>query len=339
MQKIANYLVEQGVDVAIATDELCDSNSLAGLNPVIEMVTRRREIGKLCFAKSLLAENYTFYVGVQSHNACWLALAKMISLKNSKIVSWEHSSPVTSLINEHGCLWPLYFLVKSFLGFFVNAFLCVSRGGVDELSRFLPIKRASILYAPNIIYDSSFENSKKAKNSDNEKLTFLSVGRVSKEKGLPLALDALKGLSGINWTYLVVGDGPQRIELEAICRDDDLLNDRVNFIGWATDVNKYFELADALLLPSYYEGMPTVLVEASVFGIPLIASNCRTGPSEIIQNGQNGYLFPVGRSDLMREAILKFIASRGIIKNSVEYVRDFSRDSAGNRFFCLLKQI
>lgn len=339
LQRLTKYLVDQGIEITIATNNsgACPS---AIFDHRVAIIYRGNGDSKLSFARKLAFGNYTHYIGVQAHNTYWLTFAKVLSFRRIKIISWEHSSPLTSLIAEHGKTWILHLLLKNVISFFVNSFFCVSKGAVSELKSSIPFFSHKVFYAPNLIYIKSIEDLRKTRSrEDSTGLKFLSVGRLSNEKGLELAINALLGLQNKNWLYWIVGDGTHRKILEDICQGNTLLRERVKFLGWRDDVNSYFELADALLLPSYYEGMPTVLVEASLYGVPLIASDCQTGPSEIIKDGENGFLFEVGNINSMRAVINKFIKTRQSILNSINYVLDFSDEAAGKNFILLLNSV
>ena len=68
-------------------------------------------------------------------------------------------------------------------------------------------------------------------------------------------------------------------------------------------------------MSSKFEGLPNVLIEAQKYGIPIISSNCPTGPNEILMNGKLGELFPVGNHNILANKLLNFFEYVG--KNSL----------------------
>ncbi len=98
----------------------------------------------------------------------------------------------------------------------------------------------------------------------------LFVGRLSAVKGLRDALQALP--ADCPWTLDVVGEGPQRAEWEALCRERGIA-ERVAFRGYSDSVERFMANASCLIFPSYNEGMPLTLAQAVLVGVPVLASD------------------------------------------------------------------
>ena len=79
--------------------------------------------------------------------------------------------------------------------------------------------------------------------------------------------------------------------------------------GFVANPYMYFSKAAAYVLSSDYEGLPTALVEALACGAPAVATNCPSGPSEILQDGKYGILTPVGDAAALADAIGDTIAN------------------------------
>ena len=104
--------------------------------------------------------------------------------------------------------------------------------------------------------------------------------------------------------YLVIlGDGERRGSLEKLVAELGL-EAEVFLPGYRKNVYKYFGAADLFVLSSNYEGMPNVLVEALACGLPAVATRCKSGPSEILRDGDGGELVPPDDSDALAEAIV-----------------------------------
>jgi len=131
-----------------------------------------------------------------------------------------------------------------------------------------------------------------------------SVGRFVPYKGYGVLLKAARAvedvLPGVHW--LLVGDGEQRVELEAQCHDLGL-NERVHFTGWRDDVPDMLALCDVFALPSLAEHFGRVLIEAMAMERPVVATGAG-GVPEIVAHDQCGLLVPPGDPRAMAEALL-----------------------------------
>nr|MBD3623211.1 glycosyltransferase [Sunxiuqinia sp.] len=111
-----------------------------------------------------------------------------------------------------------------------------------------------------------------------------------------------------NLKLIVVGDGPSKSRLVEISEKIGVA-EKVIFVGNQSNPYPWIKNADLLILSSKFEGLPTVLVEALILNIPIISSDCKTGPNEILQKGELGMLFPVGDHILLAKKIEQMLSS------------------------------
>lgn len=130
------------------------------------------------------------------------------------------------------------------------------------------------------------------------------VGRMTPIKGLRVLLGALARVRETHpdLTLTLVGDGEDRAHLEALARP---MGDAVRFTGFLSqeDVAAAVAEADALVLPSFAEGLPVVLMEALAAGKPVIATQV-AGVGELVENGVSGHLVSAGDGDSLIRAII-----------------------------------
>ena len=126
-------------------------------------------------------------------------------------------------------------------------------------------------------------------------------GRLSREKGLPLLLEVMSSLKHHN--LLIVGDGPQRQDLEAIKEKKNLVN--VRFMGklHGVQLNRIIRNSRFVVVPStWYENSPNVLLEAYALGKPVLGANIG-GIPEYIDENINGLLYEYNNLEDLKEKI------------------------------------
>ncbi len=121
--------------------------------------------------------------------------------------------------------------------------------------------------------------------------TLIAIGRLHPVKGFDLLIQAFDRIRDKHpdWQLTILGEGPSRPELEAL-RSQLNLTDRIHMPGQVKNVNVYLRQADIFVLSSRFEGFPMALCEAMACGLPVLATDCLSGPGEIIDRGVNGIL-------------------------------------------------
>lgn len=125
-------------------------------------------------------------------------------------------------------------------------------------------------------------------SGENKVYKFLTVGRLSEEKGVERLIHAV-GLLMLPFRFYIVGDGNRKEAIQKLVNELQL-QDNVFLIGEKKDPFEGLEDADLFLMGSYYEGFPNVLLEAGSLGIPAVAFNVPGGIAEIITDGESGLL-------------------------------------------------
>ncbi len=141
----------------------------------------------------------------------------------------------------------------------------------------------------------------------NEQMVLL-LGRLAKEKGHALLLDALKALGPRRPSLIAMfaGVGPLEAELKAQCEAAGL-SGRVHFLGYRQDLQRLLAAADLVVLPSLSEGLPLAAVEALAAGRPIIATDVG-GTPEVVLDGQTGLLIPSNNSAALADAMHRILS-------------------------------
>lgn len=138
----------------------------------------------------------------------------------------------------------------------------------------------------------------------------LSVGGFREQKNQALLLDAFARLrQRVPARLMIVGEGPLRGVLEARAAKLGVADD-VLLPGFRADVWPFYAAADLFVLSSDYEGFGNVLVEALASGVPVVSTDCESGPREILADGAFGALVPCGDAEALADAMEQALASR-----------------------------
>ena len=122
----------------------------------------------------------------------------------------------------------------------------------------------------------------------NQELKFITIGRLSKEKGFDRLLSALSKLS-FPFTYTIIGDGVEKTTILNQAKELNIF-DNITHIPYTSEIEDQLHKHDIFLQGSYVEGFPNVLLETCCVGTPIVAFNAPGGLNEIIENGKNGFI-------------------------------------------------
>ncbi len=142
----------------------------------------------------------------------------------------------------------------------------------------------------------------------------LFVGRLAPQKAVDDLIAALDVLQHVrpDFRALIVGDGPLRAKLEDLVRAFRL-GPMVRFLGHREDVPRLLAASDVLVLPSLYEGLPNVVLEAMRFRKPVVAT-AAPGTTEVVQDGETGLLVPMKAPTALARAIRTVLEDAGLAR-------------------------
>ncbi len=234
-----------------------------------------------------------------------IVLKKLLFLRTS--ITVRSINTLSQAFTYPKNIWEKYFAKQTIrrLLLYSDKIIAQSTGMKHDLMRTfnIPSDKIVTIHNPAFLFSSNGEGLKyELQESKNE---FLFVGRLNPQKGLQNLIKAFKLAHDKNpdIRLLLVGDGSEREELEALVKKLNLADD-VIFEGFRTDIKFYYKRAKATLLTSNFEGFPNVLVESISAGTPVISFNCPSGPDDIIEDGINGLLVPHLDVESFSEAIL-----------------------------------
>jgi len=211
--------------------------------------------------------------------------------------------------------------------------LCVVHNGVD------------IDYISTLAREYSFDDSPVERTDG---INILFVGRLERRKGLDILLEAISIIRltepelSEQIAVRIIGGGNRDI-YETLC-DDLQITSSVEFLGELPNPYGYMAHSDMFVLPSRTEGFPNVLLEAMALGMPAIASDCKSGPNEVIDHSINGWLVEPENPDILADAMIHLIKHPELRNclgmNARKTISDrFSTESSVAQLMTVLNQV
>ena len=199
--------------------------------------------------------------------------------------------------------------------------------GVENFFSWLPKERKQVIYNPFFIPDSGDSVTKNvATILDKQTNTIVSMGRLTHQKGFDLLINVFSKLASKykDWSLVILGEGELRNDLEELIKDLGI-SSRVSLPGRVNDPFSILRKSDLFVMSSRFEGFPMAHGEAMMCGLPIVATDCPSGPSELIRNGVDGLLVPNGDEETLQEAIEELISNpelRGRMSRSASQVTE-----------------
>jgi glycosyltransferase involved in cell wall biosynthesis len=208
--------------------------------------------------------------------------------------------------------------------------VCVSSGVCESLSEIAGLKpdKLRVIYNPvrSLKPDNIPEQDRRLLNRWlNAEAKLIAVGSLKEQKGFDLLIRAVVELrKERDVQLLIVGEGGLRQELMNLARDLGIEN-CVTLIGFRKNPAGYLQHADRFVLSSQWEGFGNVIVEALSLGIPVISTDCPSGPSEILDDGKYGVLCETGSVTSLVGAISESLDCEHDIEFIKSRAHDFDR--------------
>lgn len=235
---------------------------------------------------------------VMSHANVIGVTAASIARTSTRVVTSEHDtlSQVTERTARRRARGMPRLVAKTYPR--ADAIVTVSSGVADDLSAVtgLPRDDIEVIYNP-VVTPEVEEAAKQAVDhpwfGPGQLPVVLGIGRLAPKKDFPTLMRAFARVREHSPARLVIlGDGPDREDLDRLARELEIEQD-LSMPGFVDNPLSYLRAASVFVLSSRWEGLPTVLIEALYCGTPVIATDCPSGPREILSDGQYGVLVPI----------------------------------------------
>lgn len=189
--------------------------------------------------------------------------------------------------------------------------ICNSKGNADDLIENYNIDAAKIQVVHNPINIEKIDQIIPEKDYfNNSTFNIVTIGRMDAGKNHQLLIRTIANFPSVH--LHILGDGFLRPNLEQLV-DELELNTRVSFLGFDNNPYRFLKGADLFIFGSLHEGFPNVLMEAMCCGLPILTTNCKSGPDEIMELKEAktndimitdyGILTPVNDLELMQKGL------------------------------------
>lgn len=248
-------------------------------------------------------------------NAITLLAVKLMGLKSPTVIS-VHNHLSSELRMEKGikkvklqiAVWMLRRLIHSSQGV-----ISISKGVEEDLKLQLNLKssRSHVVYNPVITSETRNLLKEPLNNSPVPEGVkwILFAGRFVHAKGLDILISAFaQMINDTNAHLVLMGEGPLKPDISERIRKMSL-SQRVHLVGYQSNPLPWMREADVFVLPSRHEGLSNVIIEAMASGTQIVATDCPSGPAEILEDGKYGQLVPVENIEALSRALLKSLNS------------------------------
>ncbi|MBP1746219.1 MAG: glycosyl transferase [Deltaproteobacteria bacterium] len=283
------------------------------------------------FMKTVYKEKPHVIISFLTHCNIMSIHAKLLFKK--RVIIGEHNT-LTKITNTQDGRKMLWFSTKHLVQMFyrfADNIIAVSEGvKTDLVEEFnIPPHNIEVIYNPielNRIIELSNDPVEHAFFREGIPV-ILSAGRLVPQKGFDILLKAFRNvIREMDARLIILGEGPERESLSRLV-DNLAITEKVSFLGFQDNPYKFISKADVFVLPSRYEGLPMVILEAMACGAPIVSTDCKSGPGEILQNGRHGVLIPPEDVNALSTAILKLLRDKtlreGFSVSAKERVKEF----------------
>ncbi|MEX6626286.1 glycosyltransferase family 4 protein [Tenacibaculum salmonis] len=338
---VASGLAERGYDVYLFSTKGKVEDIAYEYSDKINFIIQETGTNKLfsfiryiyCLSRFLVKNKITTLVSVEAMSVLFTFPTLLLTFRRKKTqyVVWEHFNASVTL-DKKLRVWCRMLASK-----YANTIVTLTQRDVALWQDKFNVK-AQILSISNA---SPFEVSNKRYACDSKNV--IAIGRLSYQKGfdkLITIVSKLKETQDITgWKLQIIGSGENKEALEKQIKDLDV-EDVVEMVANTPKIKEYYQNASFLAMTSRFEGLPMTLLEGQSYGLPLIAYDCLTGPSEVINDSHNGFLIPDDNEDSFINK-LKELMNNQVLRKQMSTqakldVANFSEENIINKWVDLI---
>lgn len=346
MVTLANGFAQRGyvTDLVLATATGPYLTDVAENVRILDLHARRVSHALMPLMRYLKQERPVAMLSAMNHANVIAVLARSCSGVSTRLVVSEHNTISIGAQRARKTIERVVYALVPWAYKKASAIVAVSQNAARDLEKFarLSVNSVNTIYNP---FDVAFiqQHATEAVSHpwflcDKEQPIIIAIGRLTEQKDYSTLLHAFAQVRlRIHARLLILGEGEQRNDLEALAQSLGLGADELSMPGFVKNPFAYLAHADLFVLSSRWEGLANVLIEAMACGTPVVSTDCPSGPREILEGGRWGSLVPVGDIDALAHAIKTVLSTpRSSLPNVRKRAEDFSLDRALDAYLRVL---
>lgn len=336
--QLANWFVTQKIKVTIVTEykapcfyDLCQEVQIISLSDKDRFSSKDILTSYYKLRKKMIALQPDVILAMPEKVNVWVVLA-MMGTGIPVVVSERNNPAIYPRSKIKRILRTLFYPIGA------SGYIFQTREASEFFSK--SIRRKSIVLPNPLDLQRLPNNSAREKRKE-----IVGVGRLEKQKNFHLLIDAFSDFLSTHRDFIltIYGEGSMRVELEAYAKAV-LPIGSYSFPGKKKDLLSRLSKASMFVLSSDYEGMPNVLIEAMALGLPVVATDCPSGgPRELIQDGENGMLFPVNDRQALTKSMCVLVENENYAeslgRNAIKIRKRLDIDKIGMLWLDYLKDV
>ena len=346
--RLANELAKRGhkVEMVMLQSKGPNRKKVSPAVRVIDLEVRWLLFAPLLLWRYLRSDAPDVLVSVLFQINVFAIIARLLLPRSqTKIIGTEHAALSVHARNSRRLFTRWLFLPAAGLSYrFADKIIGVSRGVVRDLEEHLGLP-SSLL---GTIYNPSFSPEFLTAQGEQLQVPWLeksdqpiivTVGRLVPQKDHQTLLNAFQKLLQQRKARLIImGEGQLRTALEEQARALGI-DSQVTFPGYVSNPLAVMKRCDLFVLSSRWEGFPGVLIEALACGLPIVSTDCKAGPEEVLDNGAYGELVPVGDTEELYKAMERALAAPAAPARQLARASEFSIERSADAYEALLAEI
>lgn len=311
---------------------------------IIDLKVPRAVFATFSLARYLRRERPAVLLSVLTGANLIAIWARAVARCNTRVVVSERNHLSTASKNAQSLKLKLLPLLARWSYREADGIVGISRGVVEDLARItgLPSSRMTTIFNPVVTQDMLDARLHEGEEPPHPWLALgstpviLGIGRLVPQKDFATLIRAFaRALALRDVRLIILGEGPERSRLEALALELGVATD-VDLPGFVEDPQRYLRGAGMFCMSSAWEGFGNVLVEALAAGCPAAATDCRSGPAEILESGSYGDLVPVGDDRQLAEAIMRALDRPVDRERLRDRAREFMVDTIADQYLAIM---